>query len=175
MGIPWNVLFPFAVWMIWKHRNQVVFTNKGPNLNLSKVIQMQASEYLLGAIHPTCNNHMVLRQIRWEKPESGWLKLNTDGSSNGVIGTVAGGGLIRDVFGNWVTRFTRRIGRADSFATEIWALQDGLRLCRQLNLPAIIVELDAKALVEVLNNPSYYNSVISPLLDDYKCLISQFP
>ena len=36
-------------------------------------------------------------------------------------------------------------------------------------------ELDAKSLVEVLNKSSYCNNVISPLLDDCKLLIDQFP
>ncbi|KAK9993617.1 hypothetical protein SO802_023320 [Lithocarpus litseifolius] len=116
---PWNILFPFAVWMIWKHRNQAVFANKGTNPNLTKVISMQASKFLLCATQPTYYNRMVFRQIRWEKPELGWLKLNTDGSSNGVVGTAAGGGLIRDEFGNWVIGFSRRIRRANSFAAEI--------------------------------------------------------
>ena len=58
---------------------------------------------------------------------------------------------------------------------EIWVLRDGLQLCRQLNIGAVVIELDAKSLVEVLNKSSYCNTVISPLLDDCKLLIDQFP
>ena len=46
-------------------------------------------------------------------------------------------------------------------------------LSHQMKLPAIIIELDAKALVDALKNPRYSNSVISPLFDDCKYLISQ--
>ena len=35
-----------------------------------------------------------------------------------------------------------------------------------MNLPAVIVELDAKALVDGLGNPAYANSIIFPLFDD---------
>ena len=38
---------------------------------------------------------------------------------------------------------------------------------------AVIIELDAKALVDALNNPLYSNSVISPLFEDYKQLATQ--
>ncbi|KAL0004154.1 hypothetical protein SO802_011715 [Lithocarpus litseifolius] len=117
----------------------------------------------------------MVKQISWDKPDPGWLKLNTDGSSKGLLGAAAGGGLIRDEGGNWVAGFSRKIGRTDSFVAEIWALRDGLQLCQQMSARAVMIELDAKSLVDVLNNSSYYNAVISPLLDDCKFLISQIP
>ena len=83
--------------------------------------------------------------------------------------------MIRDSKGNWVTGFTRKLGNANSFTAEVWALRDGLMLCVQKKIPAVIVEMDAKALVDALNNPSYRNSVISPIFDDCKQLILQIP
>ena len=135
----------------------------------------QASEFFLCASQPTRNNRLVLRQIWWEKPDLGWLKLNTDASSNAALGLAAGGGLIRDASGNWVIGFTRKLGRLNSFTAKAWALRDGLLLCCNLKLSAVVVELDAKALVDALSNPSYSNSVISPLFDDCKLLASQIP
>ena len=118
---------------------------------------------------------MVIKQIRWEKPEQGWWKLNTDGSWNAAVGSTVGRGLIRDSWGNWVTRFTRKLGSANSFIAEVWTLRDGLMLCVQRKLPTVIVEIDVKALVDAFNNPSYRNSVISPIFYDYKHLILQIP
>ena len=111
---------------------------------------------------------MVIKQIRWEKPEQGWSKLNTNGSWNAALGSAAGGGLIRDSWGNWVVGFARKLGSANSFTAEVWALRDGLLLCLQRKLPAVIVEIDTKALVDAFNNPSYKHSVISPIFDDCK-------
>ena len=71
--------------------------------------------------------------------------------------------------------YTRRVGRANSFIVDAWALRDGLVLCSQLNLSSIIVESDAKALIDALNNPVHDNSVVSPLLDDCKQLAAWFP
>lgn len=153
VGIPQNVIFSFALQLIQKQRNQVVFTNRGVNQNLGKIITLQASEFFLCASQPKCNNQMVLRQVTWEKSEQGWLKLNTNGSWDTALGKAAEGGLIRDGLGNWVVGFTRKLGSANSFIAEVQALCDGLMLCHQLKLPAIIVELDAKALVDALSNP----------------------
>ena len=174
-GLPWNILFPYALWMIWKQRNNACFSNKRPNPNIDMVVTKLATEFLLCGAKSKRNIHIVVKQVRWEKPDLGWFKLNTDGTANGSAGNAAGGGLIRDDRGNWVMGFSRKIGRADSFVAEIWALRDGLQLCRHLNIGAVVIELDAKSLVEVLNNSSYCNNVISPLLDDCKLLIDQFP
>ena len=58
---------------------------------------------------------------------------------------------------------------------KTWALRDGLLLCQHLNLNVVIIEHDAKALVDALNNPLYSNSVTSPLLEDCKHLAAQIP
>ena len=92
-----------------------------------------------------------------------------------MLGLAGGGGLIRDEAGVWVAGFTRKLGKVNSFCAELWALRDGLLLCQQMNITALIVELDAKALVEALTNPSYSNTVVSGLFDDCKQLLSVFP
>lgn len=132
-------------------------------------------EYMLCVTQPRCNNRIVIRQVRWEKPSSGWMKLNTDGTANTSLGSAGGGGLIRDEWGNWVLGFSRKIGNANSFMVETQALRDGLLLCQHLNPNAVIIELDAKALVDALNNPLYSNFVISPLFEDCKQLAAQIP
>ena len=42
------------------------------------------------------------------------------------------------------------MGYSTSVAVELWALRDGLRLCIALKLPAMIIELDAKLIVDPL-------------------------
>ena len=46
---------------------------------------------------------------------------------------------------------------------ELWALRDGIHLCISLKLPAVIIELDAKLIVDLLskaNDPSSSNDSI---------------
>ena len=38
-----------------------------------------------------------------------------------------------------------------------------------------MIELDAKSIVLALNNPSYANNFISPILDDCRLLVSHMP
>ena len=172
---PWNSIFLFAIWIIWKQRNLLVFKNKGFNPNIVQEIIMQSNEFVHCAGRWKHRRQGVVKSICWEKPEKGWLKLNTDGAANGVLGLAGGGGVVRDENGNWVIGFSRRLGKASSFLAELWALRDGLLLCQQLNSPKIIVEMDAKSLVDAFNNPSYTNTVISPLFEDCRQLMLQLP
>lgn len=73
---------------------------------------------------------------------------------------------MRDEDGRWVAGFSRRIGVTTSFVAELWGLREGLILCSNLNIQSLIVELDAKAVVDVFLNPNYQNNAISPILDN---------
>ena len=47
-------------------------------------------------------------------------------------------------------------------------------LCYRLNISSLVVELDAKAIVDVLDNPSSANNIVSPILDDCRRLVPRF-
>ena len=44
-SIPWSMIFPFAVWFLWKHRNKVVFDNIPLNMNLHNFCLSQALDF----------------------------------------------------------------------------------------------------------------------------------
>ncbi|XP_050259191.1 uncharacterized protein LOC126704213 [Quercus robur] len=116
----------------------------------------------------------VIKRIRWERPPEGWAKLNTNGALCTHSGSVGCGGVVRDDRGEWMAGFSRRIGATNSFMAKFWGLRDGLILCCNLHIPSLIVELDAKAIVDALLNLNYENNVISPILDDCRQLVTQF-
>ena len=138
-------------------------------------IKQCAIEYFHCAGKTLVGNRKILKQVRWDKPCCGWLKLNTDGSSMGNPGLAGGGGLLRDANGNWMGGFARRIGTTNSFTAELWALRDGLLLCQQMNVQAVIIELDVRAIVDVFNHQARANTVVSSIMDDCKLLMNQIP
>ena len=79
-----------------------------------------------------------------------WYKLNSDGSSLGNPGRASGGGLIHDSNGAWVSGYARAIGHTTSVAAELWAIRDGINLCIDLNLTNVVIEIDAKIVVDLL-------------------------
>ena len=105
--LPWNHVFLFGIWLLWKYRNLCIFKNKNPNPNLAKEIIERALEFffIIIIIFFCANNslatkRMILKSIRWEKLRIGWLTLNTNGSTASSSGSVGGGGLIRDEKGD---------------------------------------------------------------------------
>ena len=83
---PWNQVFMFAVWLISKGRNQLVFKNKRLNPKIDGDITYKALEYTHGAGKLLMSKHRIMKQIRWEKPSNGWRKLNVDGAFIGNLG-----------------------------------------------------------------------------------------
>ena len=70
--------------------------------------------------------------------------------------------------------YRRRIGVATSIIAEFWALRDGLLLAAHLGITHLVVELDAKTIVQLLTSNKNSNSAYSPLLNDCRILLCQF-
>ena len=85
-SIPWNYVFPFAIQDLWKQRIRVVFDNTTLNPNLYGPCINQALEYYFNVRKAKNQRNIVIILIRWNKPPSGWCKLNTDGASLGNPG-----------------------------------------------------------------------------------------
>ena len=92
-------------------------------------------------------------------------QVNSDGSSMGNSGCAGGGGIIRNVEGKWIKGYVRAIGNTTSVAAKLWALRDGIQLCLELNLPMVIIELDAMLVVNLLrstnHNPNGNNNLVA--------------
>ena len=175
LQIPWSILFSFGVWILWNHRNRVVFKNTPPSLSIHKEIIQRAAEFTFCAKTSSSKNPRVERLIRWERPGRGWFKLNTDGASLGNPGAAGGGGIIRNDVGIWVKAFVRNIGNTTSFLVELWALRDGLQMCQQMHINALEVELDAKVISDLMNNSRSPNATNYAIVADCRALISQIP
>ena len=173
-GIPWCTLFLYTVWSLWRNRNSVVFENSVPNSTLEKICLSQAKEFHFCVSKVNQAAPRIWIPIKWSKPPHGWCKLNTDGASFGNPGKAGGGGLIRDSEGRWLKGFSRAIGHTTSVVAELWAVRDGLNLAIQLGISCLEVELDAKIVVELLENNDSTNFKFSPVLHDCRYLLTRF-
>ncbi|KAK9988891.1 hypothetical protein SO802_029130 [Lithocarpus litseifolius] len=172
-GILWSIVFPLAVWNLWKHRNIMVFQNSPLNLNLHSLRMKAATEYFYCVGKwPASKRHSVIL-VCWYKPQEGWFKLNLDGASLGNPEKV-GGGLIRDSYGRWIKGFMIYIGISTSIIAEFWALRDSLTLASQLGITHLAVELDAKVVVDLILSRKTPNSSYTSILNDCRYLLEQF-
>ena len=107
-------------------------------------------------------------------PPTNWFKLNSNGSSLGNPDLAGGGGLISNKRVEWIKGYARAIGITTSAVAELWALRDGIRLCFTLKLPAVIIELDSKLVVELmkkeLDNPNGIDVLVIDCRDSLKAI-----
>ena len=152
----------------------MVFNGKSQNPSIAAEIINRALDFTWCVASISNPSRKVMKQIRWEKPQMGWYKLNTDGAAGLGVDRTGCGGIIRDEHGQWITGFARRIGAANSLTAELWGLRDGLQLCCSRNFDSIEVEIDAKGVLDAFLNTDHANSIVSPILDDCRMLISRF-
>ena len=152
-------IFPIFCWSIWTARNKIAF--EGTKFNHSVIFQRFSSlaielKFSLPQKVDKPPKESIL--IGWKPPSTGFLKLNTDGSALGNPGPTSAGGLIRDSNGNW-------------------GLWDGLELARKLDIAKLIVEVDAKAVVDIIlsdNNLALDSHPYSALIHDCRYMIQFF-
>lgn len=129
-----KIIFTFAMWNIWKSRNQFVFKGWSQNPSLAKIIINHALEFFFYVGPTKFLRIRVTNQVKWDRPNIGWMKLNIDGLSLGNPGIAGGGGVIRDWSGRWVVGFSRKIGIVTNLLVDFWAIRDGLMPCIERNL-----------------------------------------
>ncbi|KAF4352147.1 hypothetical protein F8388_012271 [Cannabis sativa] len=110
---------------------------------------------------------------KWKKPNSGWTKLNTDGS---LDRTTAGiGGLLRDHNGQPLCAFVSKAPGNDVFSVELWAIWRGLVLAAGLGIKVIWVESDSMSAVNTINrHQSCSSQKVIPCLNQIWELLKKF-
>ena len=71
-AVPWSILFLFAVWSLWKNRNNAVFDNTIPSTILDRVYTNQAKEYFYCMSKVKKLASKVAISVSWTKPSTSW-------------------------------------------------------------------------------------------------------
>jgi hypothetical protein len=79
--------------------------------------------------------------------------------------------------GNWIRGFSHNLGITTSLVTKMWGLCDGLSLACGLNISKLVIEINAKSMVDLLRPVNVDNTASHPysaLINNCKCLILSF-
>ena len=174
----WKDIFLVLIWTTWTARNKWVMENITfdiPSImHRTKTITTKLW-FNLPQKGSSSNTETIF--VNWRPPPTDFFKLNTDGSIEGNPGPAGAGGIIRDHTGGWIKGFSWKIGITNSLAAELWGLRDGLVLAHQLNIKKIIIELDAKAVLELVH-PAKFTSLshhpYGALITDRRSFIQDF-
>ncbi|XP_020158792.1 uncharacterized protein [Aegilops tauschii subsp. strangulata] len=110
---------------------------------------------------------------KWEPPEDGWIKVNSDGavSRHGEKG--GGGAVLRDHHGAVLAGGCHHFPLiADPEAVEVLACRRAVQMAVNLQVQRAHVELDSKAVVQMLNQPSLNLSAVGPWVQDIKEMLN---
>uniref|UniRef100_A0A7N2L285 Uncharacterized protein n=1 Tax=Quercus lobata TaxID=97700 RepID=A0A7N2L285_QUELO len=94
--IPWKLVFPQAIWLIWLEINKFVFqTGRINPSTCSHCIKKGAEFYAIVPNNPSKSNRIQI-QVKWSKTQPGWVKINTSGSFFGNPKKAGGETLLND-------------------------------------------------------------------------------
>lgn len=155
----WSSIFGYMIWFTWKGRNKLVFEGEESTEALPNLVWKQVSAFNLERIKSktlaTLPQGGTPTILNWSSPQSGWIKLNTDGVSKGNPGIAGGGGIFRDSAGHYLKAFTFTCGTASAIKAELTAVLHGLQIATKSRLPKLIIEVDSAEVIKFLQSHSY--------------------
>jgi ribonuclease HI len=115
------------------------------------------------------------RQTRWQRPDEGWLKVNTDAAFDSSSCTGRAGVVIRDHLGLVQAAAERWLDDVpDALTAEAMAAKEGLELAVENGYDRVILEIDCRGLQILLEDSSCVRSVIGGLCFDITELSRSF-
>lgn len=172
-----SLYFATTLWWSWKWRNYFVFGRR-------KDIPINTGAFLLGRVKETwlaaqektdCNTLKSKTKIevfvRWISPPPDWVCLNTYGASKGAPRLASGGGVLRDSRGMFIHGFSTNFGICSTDRAELAAMEIGLKLAQSLGIRKLLIQMDNKACIEVLNNLTYQGGECYYILNNCRRII----
>ena len=112
--------------------------------------------------------HVRPASSSWTPPPLGVFKVNVDGASSDQEGSSSVGVVIRDSSGQVMAALCLPLQSHFSAAlTEVFALEQGVLFAQELQLPRVIFESDALAVIQAVNDKatgSFYGYLIQGIL-----------
>ncbi|GLT49038.1 hypothetical protein SLA2020_377910 [Shorea laevis] len=116
-------------------------------------------------------------EARWKPPDSGFVKINTDGAISTEKRNFGMGAILRDCSGEFMAAIAcKGQGAVEATVVEACSLRRALQWAHDLSLTRIIMESDCACIVTALNTDSFIaNSNWGSVLLDCKMLMKSFP
>ncbi|KAK5795335.1 hypothetical protein PVK06_036597 [Gossypium arboreum] len=89
---------------------------------------------------------------RWQRPDSGWVKINVDGSISKNNTKVAIGGAVRNSDGEWLTGFNMVTGIDEIFRTEVQVIVEGMKRAWLKGYKQVEINCDNVMLIDTICN-----------------------
>ncbi|CAN1775820.1 Putative ribonuclease H protein At1g65750 [Linum perenne] len=153
-----GTLFGVAAWMIWKSRNERVFSNVQV---LTDQVAIRSLRWMEAVSEASCRDARCFGDRRerrwefvaWEPGPSDGVTVNTDGSHNPSLNRATTGGIIRNSEGRGLTAFTLNLGQCSITRAEIRGAIAGLEMAWNFGFRIVELQIDSQAVVSLLTAP----------------------
>uniref|UniRef100_A0A8I6XLU5 RNase H type-1 domain-containing protein n=1 Tax=Hordeum vulgare subsp. vulgare TaxID=112509 RepID=A0A8I6XLU5_HORVV len=106
---------------------------------------------------------------RWEVPDFGWIKVNSDGAVSKHRDKGGGGAVLRDHNGAFLAAVSHYFPSiSNPVATELLAYKHGLEVAREINATRVHLELDSLGVVQALEQTSRCLAALGSWIQPYK-------
>ena len=152
-GSPQDLEILFATaWSIWLNRNKVVHESGGSSPSQIWNMARRTHEDYCDAIA----SHFLKQQppdVGWMAPPPEFYKINVDGATAGERNLSCAGVVIRDCKGLVIAASNKVLSEAFAAeVTEALAVEEGVHLAKELELPQVIIESDSIVVVEAISS-----------------------
>ncbi|GLJ49051.1 hypothetical protein SUGI_1034820 [Cryptomeria japonica] len=125
-------------------------------------------------IQTVCASRLRRENVKWQRPNKDWVKLNFDGASKGNPGRAGGGGVFRDDKGNIMAVYAEAYGWESAYYAEARALFRGIQIAAEQGWTRLEIEGDCMIIVNALNNEGYGHWNNDVLIQNARLLCTTF-
>ncbi|CAI0429574.1 unnamed protein product [Linum tenue] len=90
--------------------------------------------------------------VSWQRPPTGWVGLNTDGSVVLAQGRSAAGGVIRDSEGRFLVAYSTNLGGGSITNAELAGIAQGLQLAWERGYRKVAVQTDSSTAISLIHS-----------------------
>lgn len=167
----------FALWSMWKTRNEVVFDDRKPNPKQVLIqTQYHVTKFLQALNRPldgNAHNPRPTGAAKWRPPLTNNIKINTDAAYSQRKGKGAIGVILRDSQGTCLTAMVKSISASSPLVAEAMGLREAMMLASNLFISSVVFESDNLNLIESCRRNQEKEEIRS-ILSDIKTLKNQF-
>ncbi|CAN1195125.1 Putative ribonuclease H protein At1g65750 [Linum perenne] len=152
-----GLLFGVTVWMIWKSRDEFIFSNSNATASQIGHRSVRWTSAVTDAFHRDARCFGDPRVKRWESiawepgPEE-WITINTDGSFLPSRRKASAGGIIRSCDGHGLVAFTMNLGVCTITRAEIRGAIAGLAMAWEYGFRRVELQLDSQVAISLLTS-----------------------
>ena len=157
-------------WVLWTHRNNVVWRNSrwssGKILEIagSMLQQWQGVRSVTNTFFSNSNNN-ITNAVSWEKPEFWWIKVNIDAVVFWDRSITRLGWVIRDSLGSFISAHgTIYQMQLHPHMAETMGVQEVLSWIKRSYLSKVVVEMDAQVVFNALHSSQFAFSPFAMLI-----------